>query len=52
MIIFILKWKNLPDCVELTLFSLFIQIYIAKVPIGSGSGENFSDPTPDADPAK
>jgi len=24
---------------------LFIQLYIAKVPIGSGSGENFPDPT-------
>ena len=27
------------------MFSLFIQLYIAKVPIGSGSGENFLDPT-------
>ena len=25
-------------------FSLFLQLYIAKVPIGSGSGENFLDP--------
>ena len=29
------------------IFSLFIQLYIAKVPIGSGSGENFPDPAPD-----
>jgi len=29
------------------MFSLFIQLYIAKVPIGCGSGygENFPDPT-------
>ena len=25
---------------------MFIQLYIAKVPIGSGSGENFPDPDP------
>jgi len=24
---------------------MFIQLYIAKVPVGSGSGENFPDPT-------
>ena len=24
---------------------MFIQLYIVKVPIGSGSGENFPDPT-------
>jgi len=29
---------------------LHIQIYTAKVPIGSGSGENFPDP--DLDPTK
>ena len=39
-------------------FSLFLQLYIAKVPIGSvsgygsGSGENFPDPAPDPDPTK
>ena len=27
--------------------SLFMQLYIAKVPIGSGYGENFPDPAPD-----
>ncbi len=27
-------------------FSLFIQLYIAKVLIGSGFGENFPDPDP------
>ena len=31
----------------LNIFSLFIQLYIAKVPIGSGSGENCPDPAPD-----
>ena len=29
------------------IFTLFIQLYIAKVPIEAGSGENFPDPTPD-----
>ena len=27
-------------------FPLFIQLYIAKVQVGSGSGENFPDPVP------
>ena len=43
-------WK----CVKplfLKYFSLFKQLYIAKVPlIGSGSGENFPDPAPDPQP--
>jgi len=43
---------------KIPILSLFIQLYIVKVPIGSGSGENFPAPTkkvririrPDADP--
>ena len=35
----------------LNIFSLFIQLYIDKVPIESGSGENYPDPTKqDPDP--
>ena len=26
---------------------LYVQLYIAKVPIGSGSGKKFPDPAPD-----
>ena len=33
------------------IFSLLTQLYIAKVPIGSGSGENFPDPA-DPDPIR
>ena len=42
------KWKNAPENVKklnLKKMSLFIQLYIARVGFGSGSGENFSDPT-------
>ena len=39
------KWKNSPANMQklysLSIFSFFIQLYIAKVRIGSGSGENF-----------
>ena len=48
--VIILIWKNgkihLEMC-ETSIFSLFIQLYIAKVPvpIESGSGENSPDPT-------
>ena len=51
MIIFIWKkWNNSPENLEnlyfLNIFSLFMQLYITKIPIGSGSGENFADPDP------
>ena len=51
MLIFHLKkWKNSPEMwkssIFLYIFSLLIQLYIAKVPIGSGSGGNFPDPAP------
>ena len=32
------------------MFSLLIKLNKAKVPIGSGSGENFPDPVPDPQP--
>jgi len=44
------KWKNSPENVSKlyfeNIFSLFIQLYIAKIPVGSGSGENFANPAP------
>jgi len=43
------KWKNSPENVKnfylKNILSLFIQLNIAKEPIGSG--ENFLDPAPD-----
>ena len=44
-------WKSV-KLIFLNIFSLFIQLYIAKVSIGPGSGEHFPDPAPYPDPTK
>ena len=43
-----ITWKCVKPLFLFYFFALFLQLYVAKVPIGSGSGENF----PDQDPSK